>query len=151
MKEIWSKVHKWAICAKYQSKFRESRMFASFLSLVKVFSLFTVRCAFWRLLWLCALSAHCSVHCSLLQTTVGTVAVALHGTPDSPVNYSGVALQKPKVEQFRVDLPGAPDTVRWHTGQSGTPDQGSLRLVLLLSFWTLSWTFYWFVLNLWHL
>jgi hypothetical protein len=28
------------------------------------------------------------------------------------VNYSGVALQKPEAEQFRVDLPGAPDTVR---------------------------------------
>jgi hypothetical protein len=26
------------MCAKYQSKFRESRMFSSFLSLVKVFS-----------------------------------------------------------------------------------------------------------------
>jgi hypothetical protein len=34
------------------------------------------------------------------------------GAPDSPVYYSGVALQKPKAEQFRVDLPGAPDTVR---------------------------------------
>jgi hypothetical protein len=56
------------------------------------------------------------------------------GPPDSPVNYSGVALQKPEAEQFRVDLPGAPDTVRWCTGQSGAPDQGSLRLVLLLSF-----------------
>jgi hypothetical protein len=61
------------------------------------------------------------------------LAVAPHGTPDSPVNYSGVALQKPEAEQFRVDLPGAPATVRWHTGQSGAPDQGSLRLVLLLS------------------
>jgi hypothetical protein len=50
------------------------------------------------------------------------------------VNYSGVALQKPEAEQFKVDLPGATDTVRWHTGQSGAPDQGSLRLVLLLSF-----------------
>jgi hypothetical protein len=58
------------------------------------------------------LSAHCSVHCSLLQTTVGAVVVAPHGRPDSPVNYSGVALQKPEAEQFRVDLPGAPDTVR---------------------------------------
>jgi hypothetical protein len=29
------------------------------------------------------------------------------------VNYSGVALQKPEAEQFRVNLPGAPDTVRW--------------------------------------
>jgi hypothetical protein len=56
------------------------------------------------------------------------------GTPDSPVNYSGVALQKPEAEQFRVDLPGAPDTVQRHTGQSGAPDQGSLLLVLLLSF-----------------
>jgi hypothetical protein len=27
----------------------------------------------------------CHVHCSLLQTTVGAVAIAPHGTPDSPV------------------------------------------------------------------
>jgi hypothetical protein len=74
-------------------------------------------------------------HCSLLQTTVGAVSrcSAWHtgqsgATPDSLVNYSGVALQKPEDEQFRVDLPGASDTVRWHTGQSGAPDQGSLRL-----------------------
>ena len=74
-------------------------------------------------------------HCSLLQTTVGDVSrcSAWHtgqsgATPDSPVNYSGVAFQKSKAEQFRVDLPGAPDTVRWHTGQSGAPDQGTLRL-----------------------
>jgi hypothetical protein len=59
--------------------------------------------------------------------------------------------QKPEAEQFRVELPGAPDIVWWHTRQSGAPDQGSLRLVLLLSIWTLSWTFYCFVLNLWHL
>jgi hypothetical protein len=38
------------------------------------------------------LSTHCSRHCSLLQTTVGAVAVAPLGTPDSPVNYSGAAL-----------------------------------------------------------
>jgi hypothetical protein len=31
------------------------------------------------------LSAHCSHHYSFLQTTVGVVAVALLGTPDSPV------------------------------------------------------------------
>jgi len=87
----------------------------------------------------------CSSRCSAWHTGQSGA------TPDSPVNYSGVALQKPKAEQFRVNLPGAPDTVRWHTGQSGAPDQGSLRLVLLLSFWTLTLTFYWFVLNLWHL
>jgi hypothetical protein len=38
------------------------------------------------------------VHCSLLQTTVGAVAVTSHGTSDNPVNYSGVALQKPEAE-----------------------------------------------------
>jgi hypothetical protein len=38
-----------------------------------------------------ALSARCSVHCSLLQTTIGAVAITTLGTPDSPVNYSGVA------------------------------------------------------------
>jgi hypothetical protein len=38
IKEIWSKVYKWAMCVKCQSKFRESSMFSSFLSLVKVFS-----------------------------------------------------------------------------------------------------------------
>jgi hypothetical protein len=30
--------------------------------------------------------------------------------------------------------PGAPDTVWWHNGQSGAPDQDSLRFLLLLSF-----------------
>jgi hypothetical protein len=50
------------------------------------------------------------------------------------VNYSGAALQKPKGEEFESMAPGAPDTVRWHTGQSGAPDQGSLRILLLLSF-----------------
>jgi hypothetical protein len=38
MKEIWSKVCKWAMCAMFQSKFRESSIFSSFLSLLKVFS-----------------------------------------------------------------------------------------------------------------
>jgi hypothetical protein len=28
--------------------------------------------------------------------------------------------------------PGAPDTIRWHTGQSGAPDQGSLQLSFAL-------------------
>jgi hypothetical protein len=51
--------------------------------------LFTVRCAFWR----CSDSACTDTHCSLLllQTAVGAVAVAPHGTPDSPMNYSEAA------------------------------------------------------------
>jgi hypothetical protein len=55
------------------------------------------------------LSAHCSGHCSLLQTTVGAVAVAPHGTPDSPVNYSGVAFPETRRWRVRVDPP-------WCTG-----------------------------------
>jgi hypothetical protein len=44
------------------------------------------------------------------------------------VNYSGVASQILEGGKFGVDLPSAPDTVRWHTGQSGALDQGCLRL-----------------------
>jgi hypothetical protein len=85
-----------------------------------------------HVLTLRAQTALFTVHCTLLQSTVGVVAVNPHGTPDSPVNYSGGQLQKPKGGKFGVDLPGAPDTDRWHTGQSGAPDQGSLRLSFAL-------------------
>jgi hypothetical protein len=44
------------------------------------------------------------------------------GAPDSPVNYSGVPLDFPEGEEFSVKSPGAPDTVRWHTRQSGVPN-----------------------------
>jgi hypothetical protein len=54
-------------------------------------------------------------------------------------NNSGGQFQKPECGKFGVILPGAPDstggapdTVRWHTGQSGVPDQGSLRLSFAL-------------------
>jgi hypothetical protein len=78
----------------------------------------------------------------LLQATVGAVVAVTPlahrtvrcytgqsgATPDSPVNYSGVAPRTPEGEQFGVGFPGAPNTVRWHTGQSDAPDQGTLRL-----------------------
>jgi hypothetical protein len=73
------------------------------------------------------------------------------GAPDSPVNYSGVPLDFPEGEEFSVKSPGAPDTVRWHTGQSGAPDQGTLRLSLALFVEPNSWSFYWLSVNLWHL
>jgi hypothetical protein len=38
------------------------------------------------------------------------------------VNYSGAALEKPEGEEFEVVRP-------WCTGQSGAPDQGSLRFL----------------------
>jgi hypothetical protein len=75
-----------------------------------------------------------------LQSTVAhEVAVAplaqrtLSGaSPDSSVNYSGAASQFPEGEEFNVECPGAPDTVRWHTGQSGAPDPGAFGLSFAL-------------------
>jgi hypothetical protein len=51
------------------------------------------------------------------------------GAPDSPVNYSGAPLKIPEGEELGVEFLGAPDTVWWHTGQSGAPDQGAFRVV----------------------
>jgi hypothetical protein len=69
-------------------------------------------------------------------------------TPDSPVNYSGAPLDFPEGEEFSVKSLGAPDTVRWHTGQSGAPDQGCLQLSLALFVEPNSWSFYWLSVNL---
>jgi hypothetical protein len=78
-----------------------------------------------------ALTSACTVHAlfTLLQMTVALLAVAPLGALDSLVNYSGAASEKPEAEEFEVDRPCAPDTVRWCTGQSGAPDQGSLRFL----------------------
>jgi hypothetical protein len=73
------------------------------------------------------------------------------GAPDSPMNYSEASLRFPEGEEFGLEFPGAPDTVRWHTGQSGAPDQGSLRLSLPLFVEPISWSFYWLSVNLWHM
>jgi hypothetical protein len=43
--------------------------------------------------------------------------------------------------------PGALDTVRWHTGQSGVPDLGTLGLLAPL-YLNPVLNIYWFVLNL---
>jgi hypothetical protein len=42
-------------------------------------------------------------------------------TPDSPVNYSHTPLIPSRERQVRLSQPGAPDTVRCTTGQSGAP------------------------------
>jgi hypothetical protein len=62
-------------------------------------------------------------------------------TPDSPVIYSAPALRNPEAEEFNVKSPGAPDTVRWHTGQSGAPDQGAFRDAFSSLFRTQLWSF----------
>jgi hypothetical protein len=79
------------------------------------------------------LSVHCSRCRRPLELTVALDSRCSAGTPDSPVNYSGAVLQKPEGEEFESIATGAPDTVRWHTGQSGAPDHGCLRFLLLLS------------------
>jgi hypothetical protein len=94
-------------------------------------------------------TVHCS--CSFCRRPLAQLAVAPLGTSDSPVNYSGGASQKPEASKLDLIHPGAPDTVWWHTRQSGAPDQGSLRFSLLLSFEPFLITLYWFVVNLWHL
>jgi hypothetical protein len=72
--------------------------------------------------------------------------------PTCPVNYSEALLKIPEGVKLGVEFPGAPDTVRWCTGQSGAPDQGCLRLSLALFFVEpISWSFYWLSVNLWHL
>jgi hypothetical protein len=48
-------------------------------------------------------------------------------SPDSPVNYSGAPSDFPEGEEFELKCPSAPDTVRWHTGQFGAPDQGAFQ------------------------
>jgi hypothetical protein len=70
------------------------------------------------------------------------------GAPDSPMNYSEAPLRIPEGEEFSLESPGAPDTVRWHTGQSGAPDQGTLRLSLALLVEPFSWSLYWLFVNL---
>jgi hypothetical protein len=67
------------------------------------------------------------------------------------MNYSEAPLDFPEGEEFSVKSPGAPDTVPWHTGQSGAPDQGTLRISLALFVEPNTWSFYWLSVNLWHL
>ena len=50
-------------------------------------------------------------------------------TPDSPVNFSRSRRRKTRERPLRPRQPGAPDTVRCTTGQSGAPDRNSLLAV----------------------
>jgi hypothetical protein len=92
-------------------------------------ALFSVRCA----IWLCSHSgSHCRAFNAFCRRPLARSSRCSAGTPDDPVNYSGATSRILEGEQFRVGVPGAPDTVRWHTGQSGAPDKGTLRLTLAL-------------------
>jgi hypothetical protein len=72
-------------------------------------------------------------------------------TLDSPLNYSVARLRILESVEFSLKSPGAPDTVRWHTGQSGAPDQGTLRLSLALLLNPFLGLFIGLFVNLWHL
>jgi hypothetical protein len=77
-------------------------------------------------------ATHCSAFNVLCRRPLARSSRYSVGTPDSPVNYSGAAPRIPEGAKFRVEFPGALDTVRWHTGQSGAPDQGTLWLSFAL-------------------
>jgi hypothetical protein len=66
----------------------------------------------------------------IAQPTVGAGDRWLTGQfgapPNSLVNYSRTPLLFPESSQFIADQPGAPDTVRCTTGQSGVPDRAGV-------------------------
>jgi hypothetical protein len=110
-----------------------------------------VRCAISFLFWHIRLlvlgvswrTGHCPVHTGqsdvpnrpLLRATRRpriarpTVALATVDSPDSPVNYSRTPLCFLESSQFTDGQPGAPDTVRCTTGQSGVPGPSSYLVV----------------------
>jgi hypothetical protein len=95
-------------------------------------------------------SAHRTVRCHLPTVGVGHASPAdcvadrcagdrwLIGQsgapPDSSVNYSRTPPIFPESGLFTGGWPGAPDTVRCTTGQSGVPDRARLRLHQAQSF-----------------
>jgi hypothetical protein len=78
----------------------------------------------------------------IARPTVALAAVGFTGQfgapSDSPVNYSRTPLIFPESGLFTGGWPGAPDTVRCTTGQSGVPDRAGLWLYSAKSFAILS-------------
>jgi hypothetical protein len=91
--------------------------------------LWAVRCAVCRCF---DPGAHCSALNAFVVDRWARSSCCSAGTPDSPVNYSRAASHFPEGEEFNVGFTGAPDTVRWCTGQSGAPDQGAFGLSFAL-------------------
>jgi hypothetical protein len=78
-----------------------------------------------------ALLTSCSDFCRdtvhLSESTIGVDSRCSAGSPDSPVNHSGARPRIPESGWFGLVRHGAPDTVRWHTGQSGAPILSTLK------------------------
>jgi hypothetical protein len=66
-----------------------------------------------------------------LPRTVAFAVDRWHEVAVAPLAHRTVS-HFPEGGKFSFEFPGAPDTVRWHTGQSGAPDQGTLRLSFAL-------------------
>jgi hypothetical protein len=93
----------------------------------------------------CARSSRCSAGTPDSPVWHRTLSGA---SPDSPVNYSGATSHFPEGGKFGFESPSAPNTVRWHRTVFGAPDQGAFGLSFALFVWTLSWSFYWLIMNL---
>jgi hypothetical protein len=115
------------------------------ISLLKWHSRPLQNCSRWR-------TGHCPVHtgqsCAPSRPLAGatrrariarpTVALADVGSPDSPVNYSRTPPTKSREWPVRQSQPGASDTVRCTTGQSGAPRLSNSWLYAANSFQSLS-------------
>jgi hypothetical protein len=105
-------------------------------------------------LWL-----RCSNFCTTLLLTVAHVRVERCALDSRcPLAHRTVrwiiverACVFPRVAGLTLYGSGAPDTVRWHIGQSGAPVHSTLKSFLLLLNWVPNLNIYWFVLNLMHL
>jgi hypothetical protein len=116
----------------------------------------TVRCLLTLLLWLLRGTVH--FHYSLYSRPLRAESCCSAGSLDSSVAHRTVrwiiaerALEFPRVAGWHLYSPGAPDTVWWHTGQSGAPFFSTLKSFCSNKIVTLTWYYPWFVLNLMHL
>jgi hypothetical protein len=82
--------------------------------------------------------AHRTVRCPLRTIGPATrharIARPTVGSPDCPVIYSRTPPTNSRERPFHESQPGAPDTVRCTTGQSGAPRLSSLWLNKAISF-----------------
>ena len=90
-----------------------------------------IDCPVRQLRVLCPLRAQARIKCVAVDRCTRS-SRCFAGTPDSPVNYSGAAFDFLEGGKFGFEFPGAPDTVWWHPGQSGAPDQRAFGLSFAL-------------------
>jgi hypothetical protein len=102
--------------------------------------------------WACLTSARAARAFNASQVAVGVeiaVAPLLHRT----VRWI-IARRLPRIPEggeFEVWVLWCTGHVRWHTGQSGAPNQRCLRLSLCSLVEPNTLSFYWLSMNLWHL